>query len=117
MRTALFTLLLLFFCLCLYATGGSPKNWKLIHKQDGVEFYSTSVTADLSQQTKTIIKIKNTNTFDTRLKFSTIISCGSDVASKENIVVHGQDMVMFTYKSCSDTSVPNMSIEGLSITK
>ena len=60
MKTLNFTLglLLMGYCLLIYAGGEGKRSWNLQFEQDGVEFYTSSMMEHVAENAKTLVKIK-----------------------------------------------------------
>lgn len=120
MKTLSLTLLFAVL-LCFTVTGGeyTKKSWTLIHKEAGIEFYTTSILNHVDQHSKSLLKIKNTNAYETRLQFATIIPCAEnqDIKENENVFIGASSMAMFTYQHCDENDQAALQISQVSISK
>ncbi|MGB0524959.1 MAG: hypothetical protein ACPGJS_18450 [Flammeovirgaceae bacterium] len=117
MRKLYLTLSLLCVCLVTFA-GANPKHsWTLIFEQDGVAFYSATIMNNVAEHAKTLVKIKNTNDYEVRVKFSAEIPCTTGAQNNENVLIGHDGMAMFTYQFCSPDTKSNLTINKVTISK
>ena len=101
--------IMLFFCVLLLQpaiAGENKSEWRLIHKEGNIEFYSRAMMTDSGKNAQALLKIKNKSAKEVRVQFDTVMLCADDSNNKqhENVLLSNMGMAMFTYKLCDTNS-------------
>jgi hypothetical protein len=100
--------------------GQQTNNWVLNTSKDGVEFFVTNITSNISNTQNTVVKIHNTNPYQISLMFVVSIKCGKNgavqkQAPKSVFIEPGDESSLHTYKICQGAEEVMVTIEGITV--
>ena len=109
---ALFTLIQF----ATFAGNGGEREWQLISEKDGIEFYISTDNVEGSN-TKTFVKVRNTNGYKVQISFSAIFPCAQNQkkTQHETLFVASSGIAIYTYQVCVIENSDGFKLEDISI--
>ena len=116
MKTLLLLLTALVLTTSTHLYAGGSRQWTLLSKQEGVEFYISTDNAG-SKDVKTFLKVKNTNGYKTLVSFSAIFPCTNTEKKTqyEKIFVSPDGMAIYTYQVCQTSNMKDFELSSINV--
>ncbi|MDW7690587.1 hypothetical protein R9C00_22490 [Flammeovirgaceae bacterium SG7u.111] len=116
----MFAYILLFFTLLLAPTEYTEE-WKKIASKDGVEVYVLHKPSKISSSVSTVVKLKNTNSYQVKVIFNLSITCGHSSEAKAQgkksvILAPNDESSLHHYKACQSNGATEATIKLLEFT-